>query len=94
MMQRLAPGDAVGAPLAGEIHGIVDQTTAVKAIAQLFAIVDEAVRAGVIPVDRGKNAMLMLMVVREHVLSIPDPRGDERLFRQDLQRIVDALDAS
>ena len=94
MMQVLAPGDAAGTPLAGEIHGIVDQTSAVKALAQVFAVVDQALQAGGIPEDRGKHAMLMLMVLREHVLSIPDPPGDERLFRQDLQAAVDALHAS
>jgi hypothetical protein len=94
MMQVLAPGDAAGTPLAGENHGIVDQMSAVKALAQIFAVVDHALRAGSIPEDRGKHAMLMLMVLREHVLSIPDPPGDERLFRQDLQAVVDALSAS
>jgi hypothetical protein len=94
MMRWLAPRDADGTPLSGEVHGIVDQTTAVKALAQLFAVVDEALREGLLPQDRGEHAMLMLMVVREHLLSIPDPPGDERLFRQDLQRLVDALDAT
>ena len=91
MMQVLAPGDAAGTPLAGEIHGIVDQMSALKALAQVFAVVDEARQAGRIPEDRGKHAMLMLMVLREHILSIPDPRGAERLFRQDLHDAVDSL---
>jgi hypothetical protein len=93
-MRRLAPGDARGTPPAGEVHGIVDQTTAVKALAQLFAVVDEALQEGLLPQDRGEHAMLMLMLVREHLLSIPDPSGDERLFREDLQRLVDALAAT
>jgi hypothetical protein len=91
MMQVLASGDATGAPLSGEIHGIVDQTSALKALAHVFAVVDEAMLAGRITEARGKNAMLMLMAVREHVLSIPEPSGDERLFLQDLQSAVDAL---
>lgn len=94
MMQVLAPGDAAGTPLAGEIHGIVDQTSAVKALAQVFAVVDQALQAGSIPADRGKHAMLMLMLLREHILSIPDPPGRELLFRRDLQDAVDALNAS
>jgi hypothetical protein len=94
MMQFLAPGDAAGTPLTGDIHGIVDQTSAVKALAQVFAVVDHALQAGSIPADRGKHAMLMLMLLREHVLSIPDPPGDELRFRRDLQDAVDALDTS
>jgi len=94
MMRWLAPGDAMGRPLTGDIHGIVDQSTAAKALSQLFAVVDESVRDGLLPQDRGEHAVLMLMVVREHLISIPDPPGDERLFREDLQRLVEALEMS
>jgi hypothetical protein len=36
----------------------------------------------------------MLVVAREGICPIPDPPGDEALFRADLQEAVDALRTS
>jgi hypothetical protein len=91
MMQAIAPVDVGGVPLKGPERGIVWSDDALKALAQVFAVVDEALQGGRIDFDRGKHAMRMLMVVREYVCPIPDPTGDEALFRADLQQTVDEL---
>ncbi len=93
MMQALAPIDVGGIVHEGSEHGIVQREDALKALAGVFGVVDEALQSGRIDPDRGRHAMLMLMIAREYICPIPDPRGDEALFRNDLQQTVDALRA-
>jgi hypothetical protein len=94
MMQLLAPMDSGGLPHEGPDRGIVERTDALKALAQVFAVVDSALQDRRIDPDAGKHAMRMLVVVRERICPIPDPPGDEALFRADLQEAVDALRTS
>jgi hypothetical protein len=94
MMQAVAPVDMGGIPLKGPERGIVRSDDALKALAQVFAVVDEALQGGLIDFDRSKHAIRMLMVAREYVCPIPDPTGDEALFRNDLQQTVDELRGS
>lgn len=77
----------------GAVHGIVRRDDALKALAQIFAVVDSALQGGWVDFDRAKHAMRMLMVAREYICPIPDPEGDEALFRADLQQTVDELRA-
>ncbi len=91
MMQALAPIDIGGLPLEGAEHDIVRRDDALKALAGVFAVVDSALQVGEIDTDRGKHAMLMLMILREYICPIPDPEGDEALFRADLQQTVNGL---
>lgn len=58
---------------------------------QVFAVVDERLQEGSFRQDRGLHAMSMLMVIREYIESLPDPEGDERLLRDDLVTLTDAL---
>ena len=61
---------------------------------QLAAVVDEAVQAGAIPVDRGMHAAAMLMVLREFVQPLPpdwDGDGCTDYLKDDLAMMVTAL---
>lgn len=91
MMQVLAGAYANGESPEGTARGIVDRRTAIDALMQLFAVIDEPLQDGRIPENRGLHGMSMLMLVREYVLALPEPPGDEPLLRQDLQELVDAL---
>ena len=58
-------------------RGVVQRQDALDAVIQLAAVVDEAVQAGAIPVERGMHAAAMLMVLREFVQPLPpDWDGD------------------
>jgi hypothetical protein len=67
---------------------------ALDAVIQLAAVVDEAVQAGAIPVDRGMHAAAMLMVLREFVQPLPpdwDGDGCTDYLNDDLAMMVTAL---
>jgi len=76
----------------GPERGIVGRDTAADAIMDLFAIIDESLQTGVTPGQtRLLHAMADLMVIREAIVALPSPEGDEELLRSDLERIRDAL---
>src|SRR5215469_3660566 len=52
-------------------RGVVQRQDALDAVIQLAAVVDAAVQADAIPVDRGMHAAAMLMVLREFVQPLP-----------------------
>ena len=52
-------------------RGVVKRQDALDAVIQLAAVVDAAVQADAIPVDRGMHAAAMLMVLREFVQPLP-----------------------
>jgi hypothetical protein len=65
-----------------------------EAVIQIAAVVDEAVQAGAIPVDRGMHAAAMLMVFREFVQPLPpdwDGDGCTDYLKDDLAMMVTAL---
>jgi hypothetical protein len=94
MMQTLAPGDVLGMPKVGADHGLVKPEDGLMALAQVFAVVDNALQSGRLTINEGKHAMQMLMVARERICPIPDPVGDEALFQADLHEAVEALRAA
>jgi hypothetical protein len=92
MMQMLASAYAAGETPWGPNRGIVDRATAVDAIMDLFAALDEPLQTGEpMPQDRLLHSMSMLMLVREYVLPLPSPEGEEELLRADLTDVRDAL---
>ena len=75
-------------------RGVVERQDALDAAIQLAAVLDEAVQAGAIPVDRGMHAVAMLMVLREYVQPLPpdwDGDGCTDYLVDDLALIVTAL---
>jgi len=75
-------------------RGVVNHQDALDAVIQLAAVVDEAVQAGAIPVDRGMHAAAMLMVIREFVQPLPpvwDGDGCTDYLNDDLATMVTAL---
>ena len=73
-------------------RGVVKRQDALDAVIQLAAVVDEAVQAGAIPVDRGMHAAAMLMVLREFVQPLPpDGDGCTDYLKDDLAMMVTAL---
>ena len=75
-------------------RGVVNRQDALDAVIQLAAVVDEAVHAGAIPVDRGMHAAAMLMVLREFVQPLPpdwDGDGCTDYLNDDLAMMVTAL---
>ena len=75
-------------------RGVVKRQDALDAVIQLAAVVDEAVQAGAIPVDRGMHAAAMLMVLREFVQPLPpawDGDGCTDYLVTDLAMMVTAL---
>jgi hypothetical protein len=91
MMQALMAGFAEGESLSGPERGIVDQRTAADAILLAAATVDEWLQEGLLPPGKSTYVMTMLMVVREHILSLPEPPGDEALLRADLSETVEMI---
>lgn len=75
-------------------RGVVQRQDALDAVIQLAAVIDEAVQAGGIPVDRGMHAAAMLMVLREFVQPLPpdwDGDGCTDYLTDDLAMMVAAL---
>jgi hypothetical protein len=75
-------------------RGVVKRQDSLDAVIQVAAVIDEAVQAGAIPVDRGMHAAAMLMVLREFVLPLPpdwDGDGCTDYLVDDLAMMVMAL---
>ena len=92
MMQALAEAYADGGVPDGPQRGIVGRRNAMDAVMQLFALIDEEIEAERMPEESILHAMAMLMLLREYVLPLPDPPGDEELLREDLTTLTQMLD--
>ena len=91
LMRALAAAYAEGDVPEGPDRGIVGRRTAMDAVMQLVAVLDEECEAERVPEDVGLQAMAMLMLIREHLLSLPDPPGDEDLLTSDLESLSELL---
>lgn len=94
MMQALlgcyAQSDEIPGP--DEPRGLVDQQDALDAVIQLAASIDELTQSGTILADRGMWMASLLMLIREHVKSLPTGEVDgEDLVNDDLQSILEPL---
>ena len=92
LMQALAAAYAEGNVPEGPNRGIVGRRTAMDAVMQIYAILEEQLVAEQIPDEVGLHGMAMLMLIREYVLSLPDPPGDEALLTSDLKDLTRMLD--
>ncbi len=91
LMRALATAYADGEVPQGPDHGIVGRRTAMDAVMQLVAVLDEEVEAERVPEAIGLQGMAMLMLIREHLLPLPDPPGDEELLSSDLASLSEML---
>ena len=92
LMQALAAAYAEGDVPEGPSRGIVGRRTAMDAVMQIYALLEEQLVAEQIPDDVGLHGIAMLMLLREYVLALPDPPGDEELLRRDLTDLTRMLD--
>lgn len=73
---------------------VVQRQDALDAVLQLAAVIDEATQAGRIPVERGKHAASMLMIIRDFIQPLPRGLAEDGVtdnLTPDLQEIVTAL---
>lgn len=92
MMQSLAAAYAEGDVPEGPQRGIVGRRTAMDAVMQIFAVLHEQLQDEHISDEVGLHAMSMLMLIREYLLSLPDPPGDGAQLREDLKSLTQMLD--
>lgn len=92
MMQALAAAYAEGEVPEGSEREIVGRRTAMDAVMQLVAVLDDALEEEGIPEEMGLHCMSMLMLIREHILSLPDPADGDELLREDLASLTQLLD--
>lgn len=92
LMQALAAAYADGDVPEGPNRGIVGRRTAMDATMQIYAILEEQLVSEQMEDDVGLHAMAMLMLIREYVLALPDPSGDETRLKQDLSDLTRMLD--
>ena len=95
MMQMLMT-DAVGGPhpelKVPAARGVVELQDALDAALQLAAVIDSERRPGRMPVETGKHAAAMLMVVRDHLKPLPsEGEGDSASVTGDLEAKVAEL---
>jgi hypothetical protein len=82
-MEALAGAYAQGDTPWGPDRDLVTRETAADAVMDVFATLD-ALRQGVeLPPNRIEHALGMLMVIREYVVPLPSPSGEEDLLLQD-----------
>ena len=92
LMQALAAAYAEGDVPEGPSRGIVGRRTAMDATMQLYAILEEQLVGERMDDEVGLHGMAMLMLLREYVLSLPDPPDDGALLSSDLKDLTRMLD--
>jgi hypothetical protein len=92
LMQALAAAYAEGDVPEGPSRGIVGRRTAMDAVMQIYALLEEQLVDERIPDDVGLHGVAMLMLIREYVLALPDPPGDEARLSSDLRDLTRMLD--
>lgn len=92
MMQALAAAYAEGDVPEGPSRGIVGRRTAMDAVMQLYAVLEEQLEDERVSDEVGLHAICMLLLLREYVFSLPDPPDDGAVLRDDLQSLTQMLD--
>jgi hypothetical protein len=92
LMQALAAAYADGNVPEGPSRGIVGRRTAMDAVMQIYAVLEEQLVDESVPDDVGLHGMAMLMLIREYVLPLPDPPGEEARLKSDLSDLTRMLD--
>lgn len=95
MMQYIMAAYAQGVtPELPDPRNVVQEQDVLDAVLQIAAVIDEATQAGRIPLERGKHAASMLMVIRDYIKPLPRGLGADGVtdnFTRDLEEIVAAL---
>ncbi len=92
LMQAMAAAYSAGDVPEGPNRGIVGRRTAMDAVMQIYAILEEQLADEQISDEVGLHGVAMLMLIREYVLSLPDPPGDEAQLASDLRDLTRMLD--
>lgn len=92
MMEALASAYADGEVPEGPSRGIVGRRTAMDALMQIYAILEEQLDSEAMEDDVGLHAMSMLLLLREYIFAVPDPPGGEAQMTSDLRDLTRMLD--
>ena len=92
MMHSLAAAYADGDVPEGPSRGIVGRRTAMDALMQVYAILEEQLDSENLPDEIGLHGMSMLLLLREYIFAVPDPPGDGKQMSSDLQDLTRMLD--
>ena len=92
LMQALAAAYADGDVPEGPNRGVVGRRTAMDAVMQIYAILEEQLVEEKVDDEVGLHGMAMLMLIREFVLPLPDPSDDGARLRTDLTELTRMLD--
>ena len=92
LMQALAVAYADGDVPEGKSRGIVGRRTAMDAVMQIYAILEEQLVAERISDEVGLHGVAMLMLIREYVLALPEPPDDAGRLSSDLSDLTRMLD--
>jgi hypothetical protein len=84
MMQMLAAAYAEGETPWGPEREIVTRETAADAVVDVFATLHAFLDGEEVPPERLLATFTALMVVREYIVPLPSPEGDEELLQSDL----------
>ena len=92
LMQAMAAAYAAGDVPEGPNRGIVGRRTAMDAVMQIYAVLEEQLVDERVSDEVGLHGMAMLMLIREYVLPLPDPPDDGALLSNDLKDLTRMLD--
>lgn len=92
IMQSLAAAYVEGDVPEGPDRGIVGRRTAMDAVMQVYAVLEEQLQDERIADEVGLHGISMLMLIREYLLPLPDPPDDGALMRDDLKSLTQMLD--
>jgi len=91
MMQVLAGAYAQGETPWGPDRELVARETAADAVLDVFSTLDALRTDSPLPPNRIEHTIAMLMLIREYIVPLSSPAGDEDLLRQDLEQLVASL---
>jgi hypothetical protein len=81
------------APQIPEARDVVELQDALDAVVQIAAVISSETEAGHIPVETGKHAAAMLMVIRDYIQPLPigETGEDDDGVTRDLEEMVASL---
>jgi hypothetical protein len=88
-MEALASAYAEGDTPWGPDRDLVSRETAVDAVMDVFATLDALRHGAGLPPNRIEHTLAMLMLIREYIVPLPSPSGEEDLLLQsDLEQLA------
>ncbi len=82
-MEALAAASAQGDTPWGPDRDLVSRETAADAVMDVFATLDALRQVVELPPNRIEQTLAMLMLIREYVVPLPSPSGEDDLLLQD-----------